>query len=140
MWRKHNLIQKLTPILETNNSHDSLFRYATNEVREIKIYLKKYFPKELFPLLDLNSLKKADTSYIDEELEAFYSDAIYGCKIKGNRATKIYVSLLFEHKSYIPKFPHLQLLQYVLNGLNQQVKEKQKKLTLILPFVIAHAN
>ena len=27
-----------------------------------------------------------------------------------------------------------------MNGLNQQIKEKQKKLTLILPFVIAHAN
>lgn len=102
--------------------------------------MKKYFPKELLHLLDLDSLEKADTSYIDEELEAFYTDALYKCKIKGERKIQIYVSLLFEHKSYIPKFPHLQLLQYVLNGLNQQAKEKQRKLTLILPFVIAHAN
>jgi uncharacterized membrane protein len=35
----------------------------------------------------------------------------------------------------------LQLLQYILNRLTQQAKEKgRKKLTLILPFVIAHAD
>ena len=48
----------------------------------------------------------------DEELKEFYSDIVYNCKYDGK--TDIKISLLFEHKSYAPDYPQLQLIKYMI--------------------------
>ena len=50
------------------------------------------------------------------------------------------VTLLFEHKSYTVTFPHIQLLQYIINIWKQEIKEKKKNLSLIIPIVIHHGD
>ena len=45
------------------------------------------------------------------------------------------ICLLFEHKSEVPTHPHLQLLRYILDGMEEQLKQK-KKLSPIIPIII----
>jgi predicted transposase/invertase (TIGR01784 family) len=49
------------------------------------------------------------------------------------------VSFLLEHKSYLPKNVHLQLLRYLCNIYDKQL-EKGGKLHLVIPIVIYHGR
>jgi hypothetical protein len=49
------------------------------------------------------------------------------------------VTLLFEHKSYPQKYPHLQLIQYILNIWKEEQKQN-RKLSIVIPIIIHHGN
>lgn len=47
--------------------------------------------------------------------------------------------MLYEHKSFVPKFIHVQLLQYLLN-IWQEDLENNRPLSIILPIVFYHGR
>jgi len=61
---------------------------------------------------------------------------VYNCTY-GEQNVK--VALLFEHKSSVPKSPHLQLLQYFLNIQKQQVKQNSAPIPVI-PVIVYHGQ
>jgi len=87
--------------------------------------------------LKLNTLKLDKTTYIDENLQNTYSDLVYSCRYGAGQ--KLNVALLFEHKSYIPKHPHLQLLGYMLKIWETNVKQG-KKLIPVIPILFYHGK
>ena len=44
-----------------------------------------------------------------------------------------------EHKSYVVKYPHVQLLRYILEHVEAQIKAKEP-LTVLIPIVIYHGE
>ena len=80
-------------------------------------------------------------SYVDEKLEEHISDLNYLCnwKSKGEKTSKVRISFLLEHKSYLPKYPHLQLLRYLLQAWEQDMEEK-RSLTLTIPIILYHGK
>jgi hypothetical protein len=47
--------------------------------------------------------------------------------------------VLFEHKSFVPAYPHFQLLRYKLNVWNRHVRDR-KKPPMILPVILYHGR
>jgi Putative transposase, YhgA-like len=81
-------------------------------------------------------MKRVNDSFTDEELSEHLADVVYQTEFAGQ---KTLVTLLFEHKSYIEKYPHLQLLQYILNIWKEERKQK-KDLSIIIPIIIHHGE
>ena len=94
------------PMTSPSNPHDSLFKATFTDRKIAADYIRNFLPQELVRDLDLESLSLEAGSYITPELEPFYSDIVYQCTY-GKR--KVMLTLLFEHKSRPPQYPHLQL-------------------------------
>ena len=79
----------------------------------------------------------SETSHIDEELQEHLSDIVYYCRWKSK--TSVRISLLFEQKSYPEKYPHLQLLRYLLGTWEYDLREEQP-LTVTIPIIVYHGK
>ena len=119
-----------------NSPHDKYFKQLFSQKSEMKEFLANGLP-QVAKLLDLNTLQLDTTSYIDKKLNVGFSDLVYNCQYSHNIEIKI--CLLFEHKSYIVNNPYLQLLGYMLNIWEQNIKQKQK-LMPIIPILFYNGN
>ena len=121
-----------------HHSHDKLFRETWSNLNNAKSFLKNYLPEHVIKLVRLDTLEICKDSFIEKDLQDFYSDMLYKVKI-GNAPGYIY--FLFEHKSYPDRLIHLQLLEYMVKiwrlGLKQS---KNRKLSIILPLVLYHGK
>ncbi|MDB4285741.1 Rpn family recombination-promoting nuclease/putative transposase [bacterium] len=121
---------------EPNNPHDSLFKATfMDKVIAIDLILNE-FPKRLTEKMDFESFTLVPGSHITAELHQFYSDIVYECMFGEN---KIKVSLLFEHKSFPPKYPHIQLLRYMVEAFFQAIENKEP-LQVIIPIIVYHGK
>ncbi|MEA5460736.1 Rpn family recombination-promoting nuclease/putative transposase [Arcicella sp. LKC2W] len=119
-----------------NNPHDKFFKETFSRLEVAQSFIEEVFPSDLRERLNLSSLKRINDSFTDDELEEYLADIVYQTEYAGQ---KTLVTLLFEHKSYVQKYPHLQLLQYILNIWKEERKQK-KKLSVVIPVVIHHGE
>jgi len=118
--------------------HDEFFKATFSRVRVARDYLGKMLPPALLQILDLKKLKRVNGSYISPTLREFFTDIVYECPVKGDDL-KIAISILFEHKSSPEKFPHFQLLRYMLDAWEEQLKQ-DLPLTPFVPIIIYHGR
>lgn len=126
------------------NPHDKFFRSVFSEKKVALGYLLEFLPSEITDELDLDTLEQENNSYIDKNLDEHFSDIVYRCNFKRQENTtqnqnEIWLSFLFEHKSYPVYFVFLQLLQYVVNIWSQLLKQN-KPLKIIIPIVVYHGK
>ncbi|MBN2891853.1 MAG: Rpn family recombination-promoting nuclease/putative transposase [Bacteroidales bacterium] len=119
------------------NSHDKFFKELFSRQNEVKEFVLKTFPVKLTQKLKLETLELDKTEYVDKKLKTSFSDIVYNCVY--GKDTKIKISLLFEHKSYPESYPHLQLLGYMLNIWQTQIKQKQD-LVPVIPIIFYHGD
>ncbi len=119
------------------NSHDKFFKYFLSKLDNAREFVAKTLPEEITSQLDFESFELDQTEYIDSKLKTSFSDIVYNCIYSGT--IRIKISLLFEHKSYKPDYPHLQLLGYMLDIWRQQ-KGESGKLTPIIPIIFYHGE
>lgn len=132
--------------MNVNNIHDKLFRATFSHAREVATLIRHFFPKELAAQIDLASLKNENTSFVNEDLQEYFSDLIYSCAF-GTGKERVLISLLLEHKSYVVN-PYPQLLRYLVEGYDYQYKQFQKKkkekepfkYRVIIPVIIYHGE
>ena len=126
---------------KNHNPHDKFIRKILSKRKAALEYIKNFVPESIVKNLDLRSMKMSPNSYVDEKLEEYISDLVYICnwKSKGEKTTQVRISFLIEHKSYIPKYPHLQLLRYLLEAWEQDIEEK-RSLTLTIPIILYHGK
>lgn len=137
MPNKNKTRQTSTDQEQLKNPHDRFLKRTLEDIQKVEGTLEGILPPELFDRLNLSSLQKEDTSYIDNKLKQFFSDIVYSCRTKDDITLKI--TFLFEHKSYPPKYPHLQLLRYMLEVWDREAK-KDQPLSLVLPILIYHGK
>nr|WP_245809443.1 Rpn family recombination-promoting nuclease/putative transposase [Desulfamplus magnetovallimortis] len=104
--------------------------------------MQEYLPADQLALIEPSSLEICKDSFIEKELEDYFSDMLYKVRLS---ETPGYLYVLFEHKSYDDKYLHLQLLEYMLKiwrlFLKQQPKKKKKPpLPIVLPLLIYHGE
>ena len=119
------------------NPHDRFFKEIFSDVDNAADFINGIFPDELKKKLDLSTLAIDNNSYIDEKLDEQFSDIVYTCEYAGTG--RIRVTLLFEHKSYLVKYPHFQILKYMLSIWETCVKQKEN-ITPVVPVVIYHGE
>ena len=122
--------------MKSQNPHDKFFKQMMTKKETAADIIKTYFPKELSETIDTRTLKIYKDTFIDEQNAENESDILYEVMMGGQDA---YIYLLFEHKSYDYKFTALQLLKYMYNIWDLDIKQKtvfgRRKLKPILPFV-----
>ena len=119
-----------------NNPHDRFFKKLFSRKKEVIELSQKTLPYALSQNIDFDSFQPSNSSFIDQQLKEHFSDYVYHCKY-GQKEIKI--ALLYEHKSSIPKYPHLQLLQYFLNLQNHQIKQTNSTIPVI-PIIFYHGQ
>ena len=117
--------------------HDKFFKETFSRKEVARDYIDQFLPVDIRENLDLRTLQLSQTSHIDEELQEHLSDIVYTCRWKSKADVRI--SLLFEHKSYPEKFPHLQLLRYLLGTWEYDLREEQP-LTVTIPIIVYHGK
>lgn len=117
--------------------HDQFFKLIFSDKDNVISFLRGTLPENLFNILDLTSLKLDNNSYLSPELKESFADVVYRAKAD-NR--KISLAFLFEHKSYVEEQPYLQLLTYMMGIWQQEWKNKEQKLSVVVPMVIFHGE
>jgi predicted transposase/invertase (TIGR01784 family) len=120
-----------------SNPHDKAFKFFFSNKEVVGHYLERTFPAHIIENIRFETLEQDLNSYVDEALKEHYSDVVYEVMFEENQPVKI--ALLFEHKSYVPDFPHLQLLRYMVNIWEYQLK-KRLPLQAVLPIVVYHGE
>ena len=121
---------------QLNNPHDKFFKETFSRLEVAQSFIQEVFPPDLLERINLSALKRVNDSFTDAELEEYLADIVYQTEYAGQ---KTLVTLLFEHKSYVQKYPHLQLLQYILNVWKEERKQK-RKLSVVIPIIIHHGE
>lgn len=128
----------------TDKPHNNLFEFAFSQKPIFKDLITNFLP-DLSKDIDSRTLKLDDTTYIEESLTDFYSDLVYNVRLKGGQSAKI--ALLLEHKSNVPQFPHLQLMDYTrgiwrkdTQNHSSKKSKGRKKLTTVIPIIFYHGK
>jgi predicted transposase/invertase (TIGR01784 family) len=122
--------------MKSVNPHDKYFKYVFSKTENAADLISNSLKKEIVKELDFNSLKLESSEYVNKRLKTSFSDLVFSCKMG---KAKVTISILLEHKSYVPKHPHIQILEYLTNIWTIQ-KEKQKFLDRIIPIYIYHGK
>jgi predicted transposase/invertase (TIGR01784 family) len=124
--------------------HDRFIHEVLSNKANAVDFLQGALPNDLLRHLDLRSLKQDKTKYTDEQLNEYFSDIVYTCKYMekypaGYTQSGIKLALLFEHKSFVPSFPHTQLLRYILNIWNYH-RDHRREVPIVLPILFYHGK
>ncbi|WP_080056665.1 Rpn family recombination-promoting nuclease/putative transposase [Spirosoma aerolatum] len=122
-----------------DNIHDKFFKESFSRKDITAALLEQVLPSELVERLDLAALELANGSYVDEVLQEHFADLLFDCPYQGQGQTTVQIALLLEHKSYREKYPHWQLLRYLLNGWEGDRKQKRPP-KIRIPIVIYHGT
>lgn len=119
------------------NPHDRLFREIWGKKSVAADFLQNYLPGNVLGLANLTTIEICKDSFIEKELEDYFSDLLYKVKLKDKPG---YVYLLFEHKSYPEKHIHLQILEYKVKIWRLHLKQNPDELPVIVPIVLYHGR
>jgi predicted transposase/invertase (TIGR01784 family) len=118
-------------------SHDEFFREAFGMIEVVKPFCQHLAPEKIRNILDTSTLRREDASAISHKLDPYYTDIVWSCKTKKGRPIRI--CLLFEHKSWVPKYPHLQLLRYQIETWDNE-QDADENIIPIIPIIIYHGK
>ena len=118
------------------NRHNDFFKVAFSRYDVVEDYIVQFVNRKIVHNLDLQSLTLSNTSYVTPKLEEYFSDIVWECRY-GQMEKPIKVAFLFEHKSFVPKFPHVQLLRYMLE-IWEECETNNQPLTPIIPIIVYH--
>ena len=99
-------------------------------------YLTQFLDPKLVKNIDLQSLTLSNNSYTTGQLKDYFADIVWEAAY-GSTKTPLKITFLFEHKSFVPQYPHLQLLRYLLEIWDDCEKNKQP-LTPVIPIIVYH--
>lgn len=119
--------------------HDALFRDFFNEKEVAYSFIKEYIPGKITREINLDSLKIAKDSFIDKEMDRYFTDILYEVEY---RDKPLFIYFLFEHKSAEEWFICFQLLKYMVKIWENFLKQKKdaQYLPAIIPMVIYHGK
>jgi len=120
------------------NPHDKYFRAVFSHQSIARNFLTAFLPKASILQLDLDSLDRITGSFVDEQLQEHYTDILFRCRLK-NSENDIWISILLEHKSYNDTESDFQLLGYLHNGWQEDIKQGKKR-RFILPILLYHGT
>jgi hypothetical protein len=122
--------------MDRENPHDRFAKTVMSKIENAKDFFQGVLPKGLKRVIDIETLRHDPDSYVDEELSEFISDIVFICRC---RESLVKLAVLFEHKSFVPAYPHFQLLRYNLNIWNRHIRNRRKP-PMVLPVVLYHGR
>jgi predicted transposase/invertase (TIGR01784 family) len=117
---------------QKRKAHDRFFKETFSHLEVVQSFIEEIFPSEIRNKINIAKLEKVNASFTDTMLREHLADIVYRTQYAGQDAL---VSVLFEHKSYPEKYPHLQLIRYMNNAWYEEQKQN-KDLSVIISIVI----
>ncbi len=119
--------------------YDGIFQGYMNNKEVAGSFLREYVSEKITRHLDFDTLEIYKDSFIDKELDRYYSDVLYQVKYKGK---PLLIYFLFEHKSAQERFISFQLLKYLVKIWEQYRKQNKeaRHLPVIVPLVLYHGR
>ena len=93
-----------------HNPHDKFFTLTFDKPEVGKDFLRNELPEKIARLVDFSSIELTKDSFIDKNMNKYYSDKLFKAKLKNGKHVLFYA--LIEHKSYPEKFVDFQVLKY----------------------------
>ncbi|MBV4367978.1 Rpn family recombination-promoting nuclease/putative transposase [Erwinia phyllosphaerae] len=121
---------KLTP-----TPHDAFFKQYLSHVETAKDFLRIHVPVALLRDCDLNTLRLASGSFIEDNLRSCHSDVLYALKTKDGEG---YIYCLIEHQSSPDRQMSFRLMRYAIAAMQQHLDAGHKKLPLVIPILFYH--
>jgi len=122
---------------KTSKRHDEFFKRVFLDKENVASFIRGGLPPSIKYKTETLSLELDTNTYTDKHLREHLSDIVYTCNYGGE--VKHNIALLFEHKSYLPDIPHIQLGRYIIN-YHEATHKQEKKLKQILPILFYHGS
>jgi predicted transposase/invertase (TIGR01784 family) len=123
--------------MNITDHHDHFFKTIFKDKDNAIDFISGAFPNNIRSNLKLTTLKITESSFTDRKLKKHFSDVVYECEtVKGEQT---FITILFEHKSFVPQYPHVQLLRYFTGIWELQIKQK-RELTPVIPVIVYHGG
>lgn len=123
-----------------HHPHDQFFKIMLSDLSAAKAFIGKFLPARVTKLLDLSTLRITDHTFLSDEMSSQFADLIFECALKSSDNVKIWISLLYEHKSAPEEFALIQVSHYLTGGYRKQIIEGKKRLQLIVPIIYYHGT
>lgn len=117
---------------------DRLFKAVFKNADNVRELLAAKLPVELLAVLDLNTIRITDASYVDERLSEDFSDVVMLCDTRSGETVSI--PFILEHKSYLPAHPPSQVMHYQDRVWQQQIRDSTLALTPVVPIMFYHGQ
>jgi predicted transposase/invertase (TIGR01784 family) len=120
-------------------SHDGFFRVSFDKNKLAESFARENLPEEITRDLDFSTLTLCKDTFVGRKLARSYSDVLYEIRFRNKPA---YLYFLFEHKSWEPDFPGVQLLKNMAHIWEAHVVQypETQKLPPIIPLLIYHGE
>jgi predicted transposase/invertase (TIGR01784 family) len=118
--------------MNISNPHDKAFKSVMKDIKVAKEFFENHLPENIRNLVDLDTLRFKDNTYIDPKLRQFQSDLLYEVTIK-NRPGFLY--LLVENQSTAEQLMSFRVWQYRIGIWNDFIKAQPKEPEM-LPLII----
>ena len=116
--------------------HDEFFKTTFSNPRIAKAYIQRFLSPLLVRNLQLEELQLEKTSYISKQLKPYFSDIVYTCPYNDNTLNLVF---LYEHKSHPIPYPHIQILRYILEVWEGNIRNKGH-LQVTIPLLFYHGQ
>jgi predicted transposase/invertase (TIGR01784 family) len=119
--------------------HDRFFKLIFSDIPRAVDFIRGSLKGDLKEKIDYTSLELDTSSYVDERLKEVYSDLVFRARLQGEEGKWVKVVFLLEHKSFVPHYPHVQLLRYMLGIWERQIQAKEA-LTPVIAILVYHGQ
>ena len=133
-------------MVNPTSPHDKFFRSSMQNLPVARQFFQQYLPQPLLNALDLTHCRLEDCSYIDNSLQASFSDLVFDCRYKQDKAhSNAKVILLVEHQSTPDRLMPFRVYHYMFNMLYKHLKQRDKsqskdKLPVVYALVFYHGK
>ncbi|MBY5960077.1 Rpn family recombination-promoting nuclease/putative transposase [Membranicola marinus] len=123
-----------------HHPHDQFFKTIFSDINAARTFMQAFLPEKVVRHLDLTTLRITDNIFLTDELSSEFADLVFECALNTDLEQKIFISLLFEHKSTPERYALIQVGQYLLGGYRKQVAGKINPIRLIVPILYYHGT
>ncbi len=121
----------------TSIPHDAVFKKIMSYHEMARDFLDIHLPIALREICDLQTLKLESTSFIEQDLRAYYSDVVWSLK---NREGQGYIYCVIEHQSTAVPHMAFRLMRYATAAMQHHLDAGNKTLPLVIPMLFYHGQ
>lgn len=117
--------------------HDAIFKTFLSHPATAQDFLLLHLPASLRALCELQTLKLEPTSFIEEELRAYYCDVLWSLKTREGEG---YIYVVIEHQSTADPHMAFRLMRYAIAAMQRHLDAGHLTLPLVIPMLFYHGT
>ena len=121
----------------TSTPHDTVFKKIMSYPEMARDFLDIHLPIALREICDLQTLKLESTSFIEQDLRAYYSDVVWSLKTREGQG---YIYCVIEHQSTAVPHMAFRLMRYATAAMQHNLEAGNKTLPLVIPMLFYHGQ